>query len=100
MNACQDCLKVYRNELSGQRGTTNILAPSSLKLLPLYALALMKYVSMRKFHGLLTELWNSHRGPNGIKFESFNVVLLVCECQYIKCVLETLKISVRHAYSL
>lgn len=45
MNACQDCLKIYRSELSGQRGTTNIIAPASLKLLPLYVLALLKYVS-------------------------------------------------------
>eukprot|EP00112_Aurelia_sp_Birch-Aquarium-sp1_P005276 Seg1598.10 transcript_id=Seg1598.10/GoldUCD/mRNA.D3Y31 product="Protein transport protein Sec24B" protein_id=Seg1598.10/GoldUCD/D3Y31 len=52
MNACQDCLRVYRSELSGQRGTTNILAPSSLKLLPLYALALMKYDGFRLGSGV------------------------------------------------
>ena len=46
MNACQDSMKVYRSELSGQRGTTNILAPSNLKLLPLYILALLKFVSI------------------------------------------------------
>ena len=46
MNACQDSLKIYRSELSGQRGTTNILAPSNLKLLPLYILALLKFVSI------------------------------------------------------
>lgn len=45
MNACQDCLKIYRSELSGQRGTTSILAPTTLKLVPLYILAMLKYVS-------------------------------------------------------
>ncbi|XP_065059218.1 protein transport protein Sec24A-like [Rhopilema esculentum] len=52
MNACQDCLRVYRSEISGQRGTTNLLAPSSLRLLPMYCLALLKYEGLRLGSGV------------------------------------------------
>jgi len=52
MNACQDSLKVYRSELSGQLGTTNLLAPSNLKLLPLYVLALLKFEGLRLGSGV------------------------------------------------
>ena len=49
MNACIDCLKVYRNEVSGQRNSQAVLAPYQLRLIPLYILSLMKNVSFH-FH--------------------------------------------------
>lgn len=45
MNACIDCLKVYRSEVANQRGCLSVLAPHHLRLLPLHVLALLKNVS-------------------------------------------------------
>eukprot|EP00794_Sanderia_malayensis_P007166 gene7166-7972_t len=45
--ACQDCLKVYRTELSGQSRSSGLVTPPSLKLLPLYCLSMLKYEGFR-----------------------------------------------------
>jgi len=52
MNACIDCFKVYRTDISGQRNSSAILAPYHLRLLPLLVLALMKNEAFRLGSGV------------------------------------------------
>jgi len=43
MNACIDFIKVYKNDVNDQRsGSSGLIAPYQLRLIPLYILALMK----------------------------------------------------------
>jgi len=42
MNACIDCLKTYRSEVSGQRTSNNVLSSYQLRILPLCILGLLK----------------------------------------------------------
>ena len=42
MNAVVDCLGVYKSVISGRSG--EMIAPSSLKYLPLYIISLLKQV--------------------------------------------------------
>lgn len=46
MNACVDFMTVYKQHVANQPQSTQLLAPYSLRLLPLYILALMKNVSI------------------------------------------------------
>uniref|UniRef100_T2MH92 Protein transport protein Sec24A n=1 Tax=Hydra vulgaris TaxID=6087 RepID=T2MH92_HYDVU len=47
MNACIDCSKTYRSELSGQKDSQGVIMPHHLRLLPLHVLALMKNVAFK-----------------------------------------------------
>ena len=44
MNACIDALSVYRTSVANQPQSSGLLAPYSLRLLPLFILAIMKHV--------------------------------------------------------
>ena len=44
MNACIDALGVYRTSVANQPQSSGLLAPHSLRLLPLFTLAIMKHV--------------------------------------------------------
>ena len=46
MNACIDTLSVYRTSVANQPQSSGLIAPHSLRLLPLFILAIMKHVSM------------------------------------------------------
>ncbi|CAH3193392.1 unnamed protein product, partial [Porites evermanni] len=47
MNACIDTLGVYRTSVANQPQSSGLLAPHSLRLLPLFILAIMKHVAFR-----------------------------------------------------
>ncbi|KAK3696689.1 hypothetical protein QZH41_013042 [Actinostola sp. cb2023] len=47
MNACVDSMTVYRQHIANQPQSSQLLVPYSLRLLPLYVLALMKNVAFR-----------------------------------------------------
>ncbi|EDO29943.1 predicted protein, partial [Nematostella vectensis] len=47
MNACIDFLTIYRGSVANQPQSNQIIAPYSLRLLPLFILALLKHVSFR-----------------------------------------------------
>lgn len=47
MNACIDPLGVYKSTLAGSHGMGGLMVPSSLRLLPLYLLAMLKYTAFR-----------------------------------------------------
>ena len=49
MNACIDTLGVYRTAVANQPQSSGLIAPHSLRLLPLFILAIMKHVSMTLF---------------------------------------------------
>ena len=49
MNACIDTLSVYRTSVANQPQSSGLIAPHSLRLLPLFILAIMKHVSMTLF---------------------------------------------------
>ena len=44
MNACIDTLGVYRSSVANQPQSSGLIAPHSLRLLPLFILAIMKHV--------------------------------------------------------
>ena len=44
MNACIDALGVYRTSVANQPQSSGLVAPYSLRLLPLFILAIMKHV--------------------------------------------------------
>lgn len=46
MNACIDTLSVYRASVANQPQSSGLIAPHSLRLLPLFILAIMKHVSV------------------------------------------------------
>ena len=46
MNACIDALSVYRTSVANQPQSSGLLAPYSLRLLPLFILAIMKHVGV------------------------------------------------------
>lgn len=46
MNACIDALSVYRTSVANQPQSSGLLAPYSLRLLPLFILAIMKHVGL------------------------------------------------------
>lgn len=54
MNACIDALSVYRTSVANQPQSSGLLAPSSLRLLPLFILAIMKHVGV-----ILSECYRS-----------------------------------------
>lgn len=47
MNACIDALSVYRTSVANQPQSSGLLAPYSLRLLPLFILAIMKHTAFR-----------------------------------------------------
>ena len=60
MNACIDCVKVYRNEIANQKNNHAVLMAHHMRLLPLYILALMKNVSDRHdYDKLVILIWIS-----------------------------------------
>lgn len=61
MNACIDTLSVYRTSVANQPQSSGLIAPHSLRLLPLFILAIMKHVSMTLFEGESIRLcfWSS-----------------------------------------
>ena len=71
MNACIDALGVYRTSVANQPQSSGLLAPYSLRLLPLFILAIMKHVCVNSLFN------NIHQSPflvNKILF-----MLLFCE---------------------
>lgn len=49
MNASVDFLNVYRTSVANQPQNTQLIAPYSLRLLPLFVLSLLKHVSIRRW---------------------------------------------------
>jgi len=47
VNKCIDILSVYRSDLAPQSNTSQLMLPETMKLLPLYILALIKHVTFR-----------------------------------------------------
>ncbi|PFX31272.1 protein transport protein Sec24A-like [Stylophora pistillata] len=47
MNACIDTLGVYRSSVANQPQSSGLIAPHSLRLLPLFILAIMKHMAFR-----------------------------------------------------
>ena len=61
MNACIDTLGVYRTSVANQPQSSGLIAPHSLRLLPLFILAIMKHVSMTSFEPqFLVFMYRSH----------------------------------------
>ena len=57
MNACIDFIKVYKNDVCDQRsGSTGLIAPYQLRLIPLYILALMKNNTFKLGSGVPLDL--------------------------------------------